>query len=178
MSHASESTDADAEVVACARAFAIHAHGDQEYGGRPYVSHLDAVAKLLEPYGEQARVIGYLHDVVEDTPVPLERVRDDFGDAVAQCVALVTDEPGTNRAERKARTNAKLAKVAGPTTLALIVKAADRLANLRMSAASAATGDDSKLAMYRREHPAFRAAAFRPGLCDELWTEIDAIVRE
>jgi hypothetical protein len=51
--------------------------------------------------------------------------------------------------------------------------AADRLANLRMSVADPAGG---KLAMYRQEHPAFRAAAYRPGLGDELWAEIDRIV--
>ncbi len=55
----------------------------------------------------------------------------------------------------------------------LIPMAADRLANLRMSVADPAGG---KLAMYRQEHPAFRAAAYRPGLGDELWAEIDRIV--
>jgi hypothetical protein len=30
--------------------------------------------------------------------------------------------------------------------------------------------------MYRREHPAFREAAYRPGLCDELWREMDRIL--
>lgn len=32
------------------------------------------------------------------------------------------------------------------------------------------------MAMDRREHPAFRAAAYRPGLCDELWPEMDRIL--
>ncbi len=59
--------------------------------------------------------------------------------------------------------------------MALEVKAADRLANLRMSAGS---GSDSKLDMYRREHTAFRQAAYRPGLCDELWQEMDRILDE
>ena len=57
--------------------------------------------------------------------------------------------------------------------LALIVKAAGRLANLRMSARG---GSDSKLEMYRREHPAFRDAAFRPPLCDDLWREMDQVL--
>ena len=68
-----------------------------------------------------------------------------------------------NRRERKARTNAKLAAVSADDAAALLVKAADRLANLR---ASAGGGAGSKLDMYRREHPTFRAAVYRPGLCD------------
>jgi len=27
--------------------------------------------------------------------------------------------------------------------------------------------------MYRKEHGAFRPACFRPGLCDEIWAELD-----
>ena len=88
---------------------------------------------LLGPYGEEAQVVGYLHDVVEDAGVSVERIREGFGDLVAECVALVTDPPGLDRAGRKARTNAKLAKVEGRARLALVVKAADRLANLRAS---------------------------------------------
>jgi len=37
------------------------------------------------------------------------------------------------------------------------------------------TANTKKLAMYRGECPDFRAAAFRPGLCDELWCEIEAL---
>jgi hypothetical protein len=57
--------------------------------------------------------------------------------------------------------------------LALVVKAADRLANLRESTR---TGNFAKLQMYRREQADFRTAAFRPGLCDDLWREIDALI--
>jgi hypothetical protein len=30
--------------------------------------------------------------------------------------------------------------------------------------------------MYRREHPAFLAAVYRPNLCDESWREMDRIL--
>lgn len=156
-----------------ARSFAIAAHGDQMYGDQPYVFHLDAVVGLLAPFGDQAQVAGYLHDVVEDTDVPLQKVREEFGDRIADCVALVTDEKGVNRKERKARTNAKLSAVTSDKEMALIVKAADRLANLQMSVRG---GTGSKLEMYRSEHSAFRLAAYRPGLCDELWQEMDRIL--
>src|SRR4029078_4121431 len=96
------------EAVSQARSFAIAANADQKYGDQPYSYHLDAVAELLAPFGEEAQIVGYLHDVVEDSPVSLQGAREKFGDRVASCVALVTDETGANRKERKARTNAKL----------------------------------------------------------------------
>lgn len=145
------------------------------YGDQQYSFHLDAVVELLADFGQEAQIVGYLHDVVEDTVVSLQAVREKFGDRVADCVALVTDETGTNRKERKARTNAKLAAVTDKNEVALLVKAADRLANLR---ASARGGSGSKLEMYRREHFAFRQAAYRPGLCDEMWQEMDRILGE
>ncbi|MGE3163899.1 MAG: HD domain-containing protein [Planctomycetota bacterium] len=159
--------------VVAARAFALAAHGDQRYGDFPYSYHLDAVASILAPYGEEAQIIGLLHDVVEDTDTGLSEIRACFGSRVADCVALVTDVEGPTREARKALTHAKLATVSGDLELALIVKAADRLANLRMSASSQTGG---KLDLYRREHAAFRASAHRPGLCDEVWQEIDRIV--
>lgn len=160
-----------------ARTFAIAAHGDQKYGEHPYSYHLDAVVEILVPYGEPATTIGYLHDVVEDTTVPLDKIRETFGEHVADCVKLLTDEPGADRAIRKALSHAKLAKVKRKQELALIVKAADRLANLRMGISKPHLSR-GMLDRYALEHYAFRKAAYRPGLCDELWQEIDGILKK
>lgn len=108
--------------LSAARAYALSMHGAQMYGPHPYSHHLDAVAATLAPYGLTAQVIGYLHDVVEDTGATIAEVPSRFGDEVAACVALLTDEPGANRKERKSKTYAKLAKVAGSEELALVVK--------------------------------------------------------
>ncbi len=160
---------------AAARAYAVQMHGDQKYGTHPYAYHLDAVVALLQPYGEQSQVIGYLHDVVEDTGARVADVQSRFGDLVAACVALLTDAPGANRKERKAKTYAALALVTGDEELALVVKAADRLANVR---ACVADGHRTLWDTYRGEHPTFRAAAYRPGQCDPLWSELDALLRD
>ncbi len=165
----------DPGAVALARDFAIKAHGDQKYGGQPYIVHLDAVANILRPNGSFARIVGYLHDVLEDTKVTYEELADAFGSVVADLVLILTDEGLDTRRERKAKSNAKLRAVKADRQLALIVKAADRLANMRESAKG---GAGSKLEMYRREHPEFTQAAFRPGLCDELWAEMDAILKQ
>ncbi|HSV52314.1 MAG TPA: HD domain-containing protein, partial [Burkholderiaceae bacterium] len=158
-----------------ARAYAIEMHGAQMYGLRPYAYHLDAVAGLLAPYGEEAQAVGYLHDVVEDTPATVAQVRSRFGAVVAACVALLTDEPGANRKERKAKTYAKLAKVTGEEELALLVKTADRLANVRECVADA---NGELWRMYRGEHAIFRSSAYRAGLCDPLWSELDELLTD
>ncbi len=94
-----------------ARAFALRAHAGQMYGARPYSWHLETVAELLAPYGAQAQVIAYLHDIVEDTTVSDDEVDARFGPFVGECVRLLTDAPGATRAERKAQAHARLAAV-------------------------------------------------------------------
>lgn len=170
---------AASESVRHAREWAIEKHGDQKYGkgpdAKPYAYHLGAVAAIAAPYGEVAEVVAWLHDVVEDTRTTEEQVRAEFGDRIARLVAYLTDEPGESRAARKARTNEKLAAVPEEDWIALVVKASDRLANLRESVKP---GEKSEwmLVTYRDEHAAFREAAFRPGLCDGIWAEIDGII--
>ena len=158
-----------------AREFAVQAHGDQKYGERPYSYHLDAVVELLAAYGETAQAVGYLHDVVEDTDVSVEDIESEFGTLVARCVGLLSDEPGKTRKERKAKTYAKLALVSGSEELALTVKAADRLANVRATLADKKRG---LWEVYRSEHPTFRAAAFRAGQCEPLWLELDELLEQ
>lgn len=156
-----------------ARAFAVAAHGAQQYGSHPYSYHLDAVAALVEPYGDEAVAVAYLHDTVEDTAASLAEIEQRFGPHVAACVALLTDEPGASRKERKAKTYAKLAAAQEALELALLVKAADRLANVR---ACLADHRLDLLQIYRSEQAAFRTAAWRPHLCQPLWAELDALL--
>lgn len=152
-----------------ARSFAVEAHRDQMYGGHPYSHHLDAVAELARPFGDDAETVAYLHDVKEDVDgMNLDRIREPFGDEVTEAVDLLSDPPGATRKERKAKAYARLA--ATTNRLALIVKPCDRLANMR---ACIADGNERLLEVYRSEHPAFREAAYRPGLCDEIWDELD-----
>lgn len=182
-------TKTETEHVLDARDFAVRAHKDQKYGSDPYAVHLDAVAALVSSLGPdwtrlkpravtELLIVAYLHDVVEDTDVAREDIESRFGETVAAAVDLLTDCPGKNRKERKAKTYARLAAVDEhsdwPGTLALVVKAADRLANMR---ACARDGNKSLMKMYIKEHVDFRRAAFRSELCDLLWDEIDDLVR-
>lgn len=80
----------------------------------------------------------------------------------------ITDGPGRNRKERKQKTYNKMQgiDVNGPCNLSLIVKTADRLANLEESVSDK---KNDKISMYVKEHDQFKGAVFRPNLCDELW---------
>jgi (p)ppGpp synthase/HD superfamily hydrolase len=141
------------------------------YGQHPYWHHLDAVAELVRPFGDDAEAAAYLHDVLEDVEgKALSELRELFGEEVSEAVDLLSDPPGATRKERKAMAYERL----GSTTsrLALIVKPCDRLANMR---ACVADGSERLLEVYRLEHPAFRKAAFRLGLCDEIWRELDEL---
>ena len=155
-----------------ARDFAIKAHKDQKYGAMPYSVHLDAVAAIVKSYGESAKIIALLHDVVEDTPVTLQEIEMHFGGFVAQCVHILTDEPGETREIRKSATYQKMAKVEGELTLALVVKAADRLANMRACIEDA---DQRRLSMYQSEYAVFRRSVYRKNLCEDIWQQLDKL---
>ncbi|MCA9659030.1 MAG: HD domain-containing protein [Myxococcales bacterium] len=163
---------------AAARSFAIASHGDQRYGAHPYEVHLAAVVAIAEAAGAGDATIvavAWLHDVLEDTSVEEAALRERFGDVVAAAVALVTDPEGADRRARKEALHRRLEALDHgevPARAALLVKAADRLANARASRAD----NPRLLTMYRREHPEFRRAVHRPGLCDEVWAELDVIL--
>lgn len=159
-------------MIEKAKQFAMKWHGDQKYGDQPYFFHLCQVAGLLQSYGETAQVIAYLHDVVEDTAVSIDELRDEFGQLVASCVSILTDEPGATRQERKAKTYQKMAQVEGELELALIVKAADRLANMQ---SCVRTNHQRLLQTYRQEFPDFHAGAYRPQICEDIWEEIQSL---
>lgn len=160
-------------IAESARKFAIEAHGDQKYGEHPYVYHLDKVAEIVRPWGDELMAIAYLHDVLEDVDLSwLDDIEREFGSMVADCVWCCTDSDAKSRKERKRLSNQEFANAKWSLYPALIVKAADRLAN---AIECAATGD-SKLEMYRAEHTEFRKAAYRPMLCDQIWTALDSIL--
>jgi (p)ppGpp synthase/HD superfamily hydrolase len=156
-----------------AKVFALEAHGDQSYGILPYSVHLESVASILKNYGENVQIVGYLHDVLEDTEKAYEDIEAVFGEFIAKCVSITTDEPGENRKERKRKTYDKLKKVSGELELALIVKAADRLANLQ---ACVKSNNIKLLKMYQKEHSDFYSATYRKNLCEDIWVKISETI--
>lgn len=64
--------------------------GVTDKGGKPYFLHVLRVALKVLPYGEDYFITGILHDLVEDTDVTNDYIREVWGDAVAYAVASVT----------------------------------------------------------------------------------------
>ena len=162
-----------------AREFAVWAHANQTYGDRPYVHHLEAVASLVAFLDDPEQVlvpVAYLHDVIEDTPVTANFLREIFGTSIAVAVEYLTDPEEGTRRERKAVLHDRMSRLKTDLTehrAALIVKAADRCANL----SQCIQDDNGKLLnMYKAEHKAFRKAVMRPHLCPEIWEQIDNMV--
>lgn len=165
-------------LIEQAQMFATQKHvldNRQLYGNLlPYTHHLQAVAEILVTYAftdEAIIAAAWLHDVVEDTrgranEVKARDLEEIFGEEVAQLVAAVTSEPGENRKIRNALTYPKI-RAAGPR--AIILKLADRLANVGHGG--------SARSMYRKEHAEFRHALYvqRGGLEETTWLTMNAM---
>lgn len=93
-----------------AKAFAAAAHGAcgqvRKYTGEPYIVHPISVANRVweHTHDIELTAAAFMHDVVEDTSVPLSLIEQEFGTTVARYVDEVTNrskkEHG-NRAYRK-----------------------------------------------------------------------------
>lgn len=105
----------------------------------------------------------------------MAHVEQQFGESVAACVSVLTDVVGATRADRKAKTYAKMAQLSGELELALLVKVADRLANVH---ACVQDGRQALWSVYRSEHVAFKAAVYWAGQCDALWLALDALLSD
>ena len=166
-----ENFEAGVKLVKLAEQFAINAHGNQRYGAHPYSYHLGAVQRVLGRFGFGNDVVlvasGWLHDCVEDTGISIDEIERLFGPNVSDIVHRVTDEPGVNRKERKAKTYPKIRGHQQAT----IVKLADRIANVEAS-----KSEPNKFSMYQREHLEFRAHVYVAGLADEMWSYLDNIL--
>ncbi len=68
-------------------AYAAH-HGQLDYNGIPYIFHPMHLAEQMED--EISCCAALLHDVVEDTAVTLEELRQAFPEEVVEVVALLT----------------------------------------------------------------------------------------
>jgi (p)ppGpp synthase/HD superfamily hydrolase len=126
------------ERYLAAMRFAAEAHGAQRFSGTelPYLLHvalvtMEVVAALrVEPDHDQDLAVqcALLHDVVEDTPVGLERVREVFGPAVAAGVSALSKD---DRLPKDAQLPDSLDRILAQPPEVAMVKLADRITNLQ-----------------------------------------------
>jgi GTP pyrophosphokinase len=124
---------ARSELVARALAKASAAHAGQirnGSGGLPYIEHPRMVAATLAAlgYDETTLAAALLHDVVEDSDTTVEELRGEFGDAVADLVAALSDDESID--SYRARKDEHRGRVAAVDGDALAIYAADKLTNM------------------------------------------------
>ncbi len=125
------------ELIEKAFRLADAAHGTQKRrSGEPYIIHPLAVAKILVELGLDTESIAaaLLHDVVEDTGVPLSDIEKQFGAQIAQLVNGVTKLgriPYTSKEEQQAENLRKMLLAMAQDIRVVIIKLADRLHNAR-----------------------------------------------
>lgn len=103
--------------------------------GTPQALHSFIVAEHLLRAGCSLNTIcaGLLHDIVEDTPVTIEKIYDTFGEKIGNIVKEVTDDRTKTRQERK---RLQYLNCESKSNEAKCVKLADMLHNLTSFAES------------------------------------------
>ena len=120
-----------------ALAFAVDLHREQPRKGTgvPYVSHLLSVAALVLEHGgsEDQAIAALLHDAVEDQGgrPTAERIRERFGDLVADIVDGCTDTDVSPKPPWRERKEAYVERVRREPAHVRLVSAADKLHNAR-----------------------------------------------
>ena len=122
-------------MVRAALEMARRAHAGQvrnASGGRPYIDHPVAVAERLSAHlsGDEVLAAALLHDVVEDSELGIDDVRETCGERVAEIVATLTDDETLEPYEARKREHRERVERAGQEEKAIY--AADKLTNVTM----------------------------------------------
>jgi GTP pyrophosphokinase len=141
--------NANIELIEKAYNYAMEKHSKQKrFSGEPYIIHPDAVAEILAGLQMDTYTIcaGLLHDVVEDTDVSYENIKDEFGGEIADLVDGVTKlgkvgngskvdgasrKDNSAKVEEQAENMRKMLLAMSKDIRVILIKLADRLHNMR-----------------------------------------------
>ena len=145
--------------------FASYHHKDQKVPGTdlPYINHVGSVTMEIMSAIMQSDSVNdpdlviqcaLLHDVIEDTAIDYEKIKDEFGSAVADGVLALTknDEIGSDiedkQERKKLRMEDSLNRIKQQPKEIWMVKMADRITNLQPPPSK---WSDEKVARYKQE---------------------------
>ncbi len=164
--------DADLTGMDEAYALALSAHdGQMRKSGEPFINHpLEVSLILAELHLDTATLkAALLHDVVEDSEITLDEVREGFGDEVAELVDGVTklgriefeslSEAQSNNLRKMLIAMAKDIRV-------ILIKLADRLHNMRTLAA---LPEERRIEKARETMEIYAPLAHRLGISSIKW---------
>jgi myo-inositol-1(or 4)-monophosphatase len=140
----------DTELLDRAIVFAVRAHAGTERRGKgfPYIVHpleaMEIVATMTPD--QELLAAAALHDTIEDTDVTIAQIQTEFGDRVAELVAMESDEPHQSRdsiENWRARKQTAIDRLARASRDAKIVALGDKLSNMRAIARDYAEQGDN-----------------------------------
>ncbi len=162
----------DLDLLGEAFDYSQRAHqGQKRKSGEDYITHCVEVGKILAGlYLDTASIAAaFLHDVVEDTDVGVEEIRQKFGDEIASIVDGLTKlgrVEFSSSTEQQAENFRKLLVSMARDARVIIVKLADRLHNMRTLRALA-SGKQQRIALETRD--IYAPLAHRLGMAKMRW---------
>lgn len=114
-----------------AKQFAYEAHKGMKRKGKdtPFTYHLELVNKILKTLTTDDEILaaGWLHDVIEDTPITLDELKKEFNSKICYYVDLETEDKSLPWKDRKLKQIEELRR--NNFEVALIAYA-DKMANM------------------------------------------------
>ena len=119
------------EIEKKAKQFAYEAHKGMKRKGKdtPFTYHLELVNKILKTLTTDDEILaaGWLHDVIEDTPITLDELKKEFNSKICYYVDLETEDKSLPWKDRKLKQIEELRQ--NNFEVALIAYA-DKMANM------------------------------------------------
>ncbi len=168
----------DTELLDRAIIFAVKAHHNTERRGKgfPYIVHpleaMEIVATITPD--QELLAAAALHDVIEDTEVTVDELREMFGERIAHLVHAESDQidgvlfDGQNEEETwHARKQAAIDRLAAAPHDAKVVAMGDKLSNMRAIARDYKEKGDALWSIFHVKDKASHEWHYR-GLADSL----------
>lgn len=132
-----DQSENDINLILKAYDYAVKAHkGQYRNSGEPYIVHPVEVAMILADLELDVSTIasGLLHDVIEDTSITYEDIKNEFGQEIADLVDGVTKLgmiEYKSKVEQQAENMRKMLIAMAKDIRVIMIKLADRLHNMR-----------------------------------------------